>query len=44
MKAVALVAHPDDCIIYASAYMDAHPEYSWTIVYLTHGVAHYREG
>lgn len=35
MKAVALVAHPDDCVIFASAYMDAHREYMWTIVYLT---------
>jgi LmbE family N-acetylglucosaminyl deacetylase len=35
MNAIALVAHPDDCVIFASAYMDAHPEYKWTIVYLT---------
>jgi LmbE family N-acetylglucosaminyl deacetylase len=35
MKAIVAVAHPDDCIIYASAYMNAHPEYSWHIVYLT---------
>lgn len=35
MNAVALVAHPDDCVIFASGYMDAHPEYNWTIVYLT---------
>jgi LmbE family N-acetylglucosaminyl deacetylase len=35
MKAVVLVAHPDDCVIFASAYMDAHPEYEWDIVYLT---------
>lgn len=35
MNAVALVAHPDDCVIFASGYMDAHPEYDWTIVYLT---------
>jgi LmbE family N-acetylglucosaminyl deacetylase len=36
MKALVLVAHPDDCVIFASAYMDAHPEHEWTIVYLTH--------
>ena len=36
MKALVLVAHPDDCVIFASAYMDAHPEYEWHIVYLTH--------
>lgn len=35
MKALVLVAHPDDCVIFASAYMDAHPEYEWHIVYLT---------
>ena len=35
MKALVLVAHPDDCVIFASAYMDAHPEYEWSIVYLT---------
>ena len=36
MKALVVVAHPDDCVIFASAYMDAHPEYNWNIVYLTH--------
>lgn len=35
MKALVLVAHPDDCVIFASGYMDAHPEYEWNIVYLT---------
>ena len=35
MKALVLVAHPDDCVIFASAYMDAHPEHEWTIKYLT---------
>jgi LmbE family N-acetylglucosaminyl deacetylase len=36
VKALVAVAHPDDCVIFASAYMDAHPEYEWSIVYLTH--------
>ena len=36
MKALVAVAHPDDCVIFASAYMDAHPEYEWHIIYLTH--------
>ena len=36
MKALVAVAHPDDCVIFASAYMDAHPDYQWSIVYLTH--------
>ena len=35
MKALVLVAHPDDCVIFASGYMDAHPEHDWSIVYLT---------
>ena len=36
MKALAMVAHPDDCVIFASAYIEAHPDYQWDIVYLTH--------
>ena len=36
MKAVAAVAHPDDCVIFARPYIDAHPEYNWHIVYLTY--------
>ena len=42
MKALVLVAHPDDCVIFASAYMDAHPEHKWTIIYLTHWRWHKR--
>jgi LmbE family N-acetylglucosaminyl deacetylase len=36
MKALVLVAHPDDCVIWAKAYMDANPNHGWTICYLTH--------
>ena len=36
MKAIAVVAHPDDCVIFARPYIDAHPEYDWHIVYLTY--------
>ena len=36
MKAVTVVAHPDDCVIFAYSYMHNHPEYAWTIVYLTY--------
>jgi LmbE family N-acetylglucosaminyl deacetylase len=36
MNAIVLVAHPDDFIIFASAYMAAHPEHNWSITYLTH--------
>lgn len=36
MKAVVVVAHPDDCLIFARPYIDAHPTYDWSIVYLTY--------
>ncbi len=36
MKAVAVVAHPDDCVIFAYSYIYNHAEYAWTIVYLTY--------
>ena len=31
-----MVAHPDDCVIYAIGYILAHSEYTWNICYLTH--------
>lgn len=36
MKALCLVAHPDDCVIFAYSYIYNHAEYDWTIVYLTY--------
>jgi LmbE family N-acetylglucosaminyl deacetylase len=36
MRAVALVAHPDDCVIFAWPFIEAHPEFIWEIVYLTY--------
>lgn len=36
MRAVALVAHPDDCVIFAWPFIEAHPEFEWDIVYLTY--------
>lgn len=36
MKAIAAVAHPDDCVIFARPYIDNYPEYTWKIVYLTY--------
>lgn len=36
MQAVVLVAHPDDCVIFAWPFIEAHPEFEWTIVYLTY--------
>jgi LmbE family N-acetylglucosaminyl deacetylase len=36
MKAVCMVAHPDDCVIFGLGFILAHPEYTWHIVYLTY--------
>ena len=36
MKALCLVAHPDDCVIFGYSYIHAHPKYDWTIGYLTY--------
>ena len=36
MKALCLVAHPDDCVIFAYSYIHNHPEHVWTIGYLTY--------
>jgi LmbE family N-acetylglucosaminyl deacetylase len=36
MKALCLVAHPDDCVIFAYSYIHNHPEHNWTICYLTY--------
>jgi LmbE family N-acetylglucosaminyl deacetylase len=36
MKAICLVAHPDDCIIFGYSYIYNHPEIDWTIGYLTY--------
>lgn len=36
MKALCLVAHPDDCVIFAYSYIYNHAHYQWTIGYLTY--------
>jgi LmbE family N-acetylglucosaminyl deacetylase len=36
MKAMTMVAHPDDCVIFAYSYMHHHPKYTWTVCYLTY--------
>jgi LmbE family N-acetylglucosaminyl deacetylase len=36
MKAICVVAHPDDCVIFAYSFIHNHPEYQWTICYLTY--------
>jgi LmbE family N-acetylglucosaminyl deacetylase len=39
MKALCVVAHPDDCVIFAYSYIYNHPEHDWTIGYLTYTAA-----
>jgi hypothetical protein len=36
LKAVALVAHPDDCVIFALPFIAHHNKFDWHIVYLTY--------
>jgi LmbE family N-acetylglucosaminyl deacetylase len=36
MKAICMVAHPDDCIIFGLGFILAYPEYDWHICYLTY--------
>ena len=36
MKALCLVAHPDDCVIFGYSYIHHHPEMKWHICYLTY--------
>lgn len=36
MKAMALVAHPDDCVIFAYSFMHHYSYYDWTVCYLTY--------
>jgi len=36
MRALCMVAHPDDCVIFAYSYIHNHPELDWTIGYLTY--------
>ena len=36
MKALCIVAHPDDCVIFAYSFIHSHPALDWTICYLTY--------
>ena len=36
MKAMAMVAHPDDCVIFAYSFMHHYPGIDWTVCYLTY--------
>jgi LmbE family N-acetylglucosaminyl deacetylase len=36
VTALCMVAHPDDCVIFALSYIHNHPEMTWRICYLTY--------
>lgn len=36
MRALAMVAHPDDCVIFAWSFMHHHAQLQWSISYLTY--------
>jgi LmbE family N-acetylglucosaminyl deacetylase len=42
MRAIAMVAHPDDCVIYAYGFIQTHANLHWTICYLTYTATDYR--
>lgn len=42
MKAMAMVAHPDDCVIFAYSFMHNHKQFDWTVCYLTYTADHNR--
>lgn len=36
LKAICVVAHPDDCVIFARPFIEQYSEFDWTILYLTY--------
>jgi len=42
MKALAVVAHPDDCVIFAKPFIEMYSGFEWTILYLTYCSWHAR--
>lgn len=38
LKALCVVAHPDDCVIFAKPFIDTHSQYDWRILYLTYTI------
>lgn len=38
LKALCVVAHPDDCVIFAKPFIDTHPQFDWHILYLTYTI------
>jgi len=39
MKAMVMVAHPDDCLIFAYSFIRKYPQHDWTICYLTYSAS-----
>ena len=44
VNACVVVAHPDDCVIFAWPLMKMAPSFKWTIIYLTYDESHDRAG
>jgi hypothetical protein len=42
MKALCMVAHPDDCVIFGYHYIMEHSDWDWNICYLTYNLPHER--
>ena len=42
MKAMVMVAHPDDCVIFAYGFMHHYKQFDWTVCYLTYTENDYR--
>ena len=42
MKAMAMVAHPDDCVIFSYSFINHYAKFDWTICYLTYNQDHAR--
>jgi LmbE family N-acetylglucosaminyl deacetylase len=36
LKALCVVAHPDDCVIFARPFIEQYSKFEWTILYLTY--------
>jgi hypothetical protein len=36
LKAICVVAHPDDCVIFARPFIEQYSKFEWTILYLTY--------
>lgn len=39
LKAICVVAHPDDCVIFARPFMEQYSKFEWSILYLTYSGA-----